>query len=205
MLYLIGGAPRCGKTKLAKKLSKKLNIPVFSTDKLRVDILKKIPQDQVDLKFPFEKMFNGDRVDECFRNHKPIDFLNADKREARTLFNDVKSLVANKNNLNYIIEGVHLLPVYMNKLFDSNSEFRIIYLGKTNEIEILRGLNLNRDKNDWIIGHIKHDITFKRASKMVREYGQYFEKEAEKFGYKYINTESNFFDRLNIACDELMS
>jgi len=34
MIYLIGGAPRCGKTKVAKQLSKKLGIPWISADSL---------------------------------------------------------------------------------------------------------------------------------------------------------------------------
>ncbi|OGF22453.1 hypothetical protein A2Y83_04145 [Candidatus Falkowbacteria bacterium RBG_13_39_14] len=36
MIYLIGGPPRCGKTTLAKEMSKKLRIPWVSTDALEV-------------------------------------------------------------------------------------------------------------------------------------------------------------------------
>ncbi len=36
MIYLIGGPPRCGKTTLAKEMSKKLEIPWISSDALEV-------------------------------------------------------------------------------------------------------------------------------------------------------------------------
>ena len=35
MIYLIGGPPKCGKTTLAKRLSKSLGIPWVSTDTLQ--------------------------------------------------------------------------------------------------------------------------------------------------------------------------
>jgi 2-phosphoglycerate kinase len=206
MIYVIGGAPRCGKTKLAKKISKKLGIPIFSTDVLRVEVLNKTPKNKINIRFPFEEMFCGDQVDECFKNYEPVDFLNADKREARTLIGEIKMFFRDKikQGEDYIIEGVHLLPKYIDALPGLNKEFKVIYLGKLNEEKIMKGLCLNRDKNDWILGHIKRKVTIKRAAAMVCVYGKYFEKESGRFNFEYVNTEDNFINKINIICKKLI-
>lgn len=201
MLYIIGGAPRCGKTKLARILSKKLNVPFFLTDLLRSEVLKKTRKNQVNLKFPFEKMFNGDQVDDCFKKYKPEDFLNADRREARTLFNEIREFIEDKikQKQDYIIEGVHMLPNYIKKFGLRASECKIIYFGKIDKVKILKGLGINRDKDDWILGHIYRKITLKRVADMVSVYGKYFKKESSHYGFKFINTEEDFFNKINEA------
>ena len=52
MFYLIGGAPRTGKTTLAKQLSKKLVLPWISTDTLESVVLKYFSDEELPLKFP---------------------------------------------------------------------------------------------------------------------------------------------------------
>jgi len=206
MLYLIGGAPRCGKTKLAKKISRKLSIPVFSTDELRLYVRDRTPRDEVDGKFPFEAMFDGDQVDRCFERYAPKDFLMADKREARTLFKAVRSFLEDKirKKDDYIIEGVHLLPRYVGKILLPKKEFRAVYLVKTDEGSILDGLKRNNDKKDWILGHIHKKRTLDRAAAMVGVYGRYFTKEAKKFGFRLINTEDCFYHKIDEAGSYLM-
>lgn len=201
MMYIIGGAPRCGKTKLAKKLSSRLNIPIYSTDELRVRRVKEMSVNEVNLMFPFEKMFNGDKVDECFRKHNAEDFLNADKIESNSLFKEIFYFIQHtlRSKNDFIIEGVHLLPCYINEFKLSKKECRVLYLVKVDEVKILNGLKLNRSKKDWIIGHIKKSITLIRASKMVSVYGKYFVKESNKYNIPFINTEENFFKKLKEA------
>jgi len=201
MIYIIGGAPRSGKTKLAKRLSRKLSVPIYSTDKLRIQVARKTPVSKIDLMFPFNRMFDGDKVDECFRKYKSEDFLNADKVEASCLIEEIITFMKHNlnNNNDYIIEGVHLLPRYIKKIQLSISECRIIYLGKIDEHKILNGLKLNKDKKDWIIGHIKKSVSLVRASRMVSVYGKFFLKEAKKYGFKFLNTEEDFFKKLKEA------
>ena len=201
MLYIIGGAPRSGITKLAKMLSRKLNVPIYSTDKLRFRRAKETPANKIDSVFPFERMFNGDKVDECFRIYKPEDFLKADKTEARYLIKEVCDFM--KYNLqkdnDYIVEGVHLLPRYIKDCKLSANKHRVLYLGKINRRKILNGLNLNKDKQDWITGHVKKLISLVRASEMVSVYGEYFFKESKKYGFDFVNTEEDFFKKIKEA------
>ena len=198
MIYIIGGAPRCGKTKLAQKLSKKLNIPIFSTDQLRKDILKSTPYNKIDIRFPFEKMFQGDKVDDFFANHTAKDILNADLRESRSLWKIINDFIEDKIHLNqdYIIEGVHLLPKYINLLPKLGEKFKIMYIGKIDTDKILYGLKRNTDKNDWILGHIYKRRSLLKAAEMVSLYSKYFFREAKKYHFKFINTEDDFHQKL---------
>lgn len=198
MIYIIGGAPRCGKTKLAQKLSKKLNIPIFSTDQLRKDILKCTPCNKIDIKFPFEKMFQGDKVDDFFANYTARDILNADLREARSIWKIIKNFIEDKILLNqdYIIEGVHLLPKYVTQLPKLSKKLKILYIGKIDTNKILQGLRRNTDKNDWILGHIYKQRSLLKAAEMVRLYSKYFLREAKKHHFKFVNTEDDFHKKL---------
>ncbi|MCK4892288.1 MAG: hypothetical protein KAS78_06490 [Candidatus Pacebacteria bacterium] len=44
-----------------------------------------------------------------------------------------------------------------------------------------------------------------KAVKTLCEYGKYFQKETEKFGFKSINTENGFNKQINAAVDYLVS
>lgn len=198
MIYIIGGAPRCGKTKLAKKLSRALNFPMISTDHLRVETLKKTSEKMVSKYFPLEEMFRGDKVDRCFLKYTSNDFLKADLKEAGALWTDIKKFLENElqKNKNYIVEGVHLLPKYIHQL-PMQDKLRVIYLGKLDKRKILEGLKRNIDKKDWILGHIKKKITLTRAAEMVSLYSKYFIRQAIKNNYKFLNTEEHFCYLLN--------
>ena len=56
MIYLIGGAPRCGKTILSKQIAQQKNIPWISTDMIRSIVLACTPKAQMNKKFPYEKL-----------------------------------------------------------------------------------------------------------------------------------------------------
>ena len=56
MIYLIGGAPRCGKTKIAKALAEKTHFPWFPADYLGAVVFPYIPENEQGTKFPLKKI-----------------------------------------------------------------------------------------------------------------------------------------------------
>jgi len=54
-VYLIGGPPKCGKTTLAKTLSKRLSIPWISADTLQNIASVYIPEEEYEKYFPHSK------------------------------------------------------------------------------------------------------------------------------------------------------
>jgi len=121
-IILILGAPRCGKTTLAKLLSKSLNYSMISVDDL-VSALRKsnvLPLD-------------GD-ADEITKDIYP--FL-------KEYFNELSN-----NEINYVIEGTHVDFRIVEAL---KNNFNIIGLtfNELTEKKIFQNLRKYDNKNDW--------------------------------------------------------
>lgn len=128
MIYLIGGSPRGGKSILSRELAKKFNIPYISTDNLRPVILPYFKKRKFEY-FPFEKIFNIRNIDNYFKKYTGHEMLNADIKEAKTMWPGVKNLIKYllKCKMDYIIEGVDLLPYFV-KQFKKEKNVKIAYL-----------------------------------------------------------------------------
>src|SRR5680860_870458 len=191
MIYFIGGSPRSGKSILSRKLSKKLNIPYISTDNIRPIVVPYFKKNSSEY-FPFMKMFDGKNVDKFFEDNNGKQMFKADTKESKTIWPGVKSLIDYllECKMDYIIEGVHLLPALV-KTYITNPNIKIIFLTKTDERKIQKGLLSNKNNNDWIVDNLKKEENIKKAAKTLCEYGKYFEKEAEKHGFETINTEND--------------
>lgn len=211
MIYLIGGSPRSGKTKLSRKLSKKLDIPWISVDYLRMFLLPYIPKKDIPSKMPIEDMFF--KKSKCdndlyYQNYSPSQRLRADIREGKTMWPGIKSFIQasiwSKNN--FIIDGVQLLPEKLIQLRGTLfwKHIKIVYLVKTDEEKILPGFFKNNDPSDWLLMCTKKDKIFSEVASMVAIYGRYFEKEAKKYRLKVYNTDKDFKKQINQIVKELI-
>lgn len=200
MLYLIGGSPRGGKSILSRKLSKKLNTPYLSTDNIKPIVMAYFKGENKHKHFPTKKMFDYTAVDKFFKNYNGRQYLSAGLKEAKSIWPGARLLILQLLlcKMDYIIEGVHLLPNLVNE-FKGNRNVKVIFLTKTNEEKIYNGLLKNKDKKDWIMSNIKNKDIIRLAAKSFCIYGEYFLKESKKYRFKYFNTEDNFQSQLNEA------
>ncbi len=207
MIYLIGGSPRSGKSILSRQLAKKLNIGYISTDNLRPVIIKYFSRRQQALKFPFIKMFDSTEVEKFFQKYDGESQLKADLIESRTIWPGVRSLIDHliACRMDYVIEGVHLLPNYINRLKKHEKELKIAYLVKRDAELLLKGLKKSRENNDWIAAHIKDDDVLRLAARSIAVYGEYFYRETGKYSFKTINTEIAFNNKLRSAMEYLLA
>ncbi len=67
-IYFIGGPPKCGKTTIAKRLSKETGIPWISADTLQNIVWAYTPQPEHEARFPHTYM-KGDTPDETYTQH----------------------------------------------------------------------------------------------------------------------------------------
>ena len=78
MIYLIGGAPRCGKTKVAKSLAKKIHVPWFPADYLGAVAFQYIPEEEHAVKFPLSAIHDQDPTNDFlyskYTSKKIVDF-----------------------------------------------------------------------------------------------------------------------------------
>ncbi|MFH0891937.1 MAG: hypothetical protein V1867_04105 [Candidatus Falkowbacteria bacterium] len=204
MIYLIGGSPRGGKSILARELSRALNIPYISTDNLRLVVLPYFKGRDKDKSFPFIKIFESAAIDKFFLRYTGQEMLKADIKEARSIWPGVKSLIDHLLvcKMDYIIEGVHLLPGFVNQ-YKNNRNVRIAFLAKLNEEKIYQGLLKYKHHGDWITDNTENKKVVSAAAKSLFDYGRFFMKETEKYGLRCFNTEDDFHNKIKKACDHL--
>ena len=119
MIYFIGGAPRVGKTQLAKKLSEKTGFSWLSTDNLRESLLylDVISRDHPILKVwinwkdkgYIKKLFNPP-IREIIRSQNE-----ESKEVAKVIEGFIESITY--NNRDFILEGVALFPDFYSQEF----------------------------------------------------------------------------------------
>jgi 2-phosphoglycerate kinase len=204
MIYLIGGSPRSGKSILSRKLSKKLNIPYISTDNLKFVVMPYFKGKEKLKCFPIEKMLDFAAFDKYYENYTGQEMLSANITEAKSMWPGIKSLILYLRacEMDYIIEGVHLLPNLLTRL-SNDKNIKVVFLAKSNEVKILNGLLRNKNNNDWLVDNVKNKKTISIAAKSLCDYGKYFNMESKKYGFRCINTEDNFLDKIQKASDYL--
>jgi 2-phosphoglycerate kinase len=201
MIYLIGGAPRCGKTILAKKIAIKNKISWITTDALRFVILAHTPKTQLKTKFPFEFIPTA-KGQYHFEKYNPKTLLKIETTEAKSMWPGVKALIKQFINCHqdYVIEGVHLLPQLVNQFKNTKywKHIKPVYLIKTDLEKIKQGIPKNKKEFDWILaGGIDVPGRLDKAAQMIQSESIYFAKEAKKYKFKVVNTDTDFNKKIN--------
>lgn len=208
MIYLIGGSPRCGKTILAKKIARSKKISWITTDAIYPIILNSLPKTQVKSKFPQTAMKTpSDKFRFDIYSYKAMN--QAQWIEAKTMWPGTKALIEHiiYREQDYIIEGVHLLPRFINKLKNTGywKNIRVVYLVKRDLNKIIKDFPKNKNEPDWMFPAIKGDeLRIKKAGKMVQTKSEYLYKEARKYNFKVFNTDTNFVQKLRDAQNYLL-
>jgi hypothetical protein len=202
VLYLIGGPPRCGKTKLSGALARRLRIPYFSIDHIASVIPPYIPAERQDESFPLRalrRQVNNDN-DRFFETYSAEEIVAVYQRQAATVWPGVRSFIsyAIEDEHSLILEGWQLLPGFLAEipLAKGADNVQIRFLDKTNVEEIVSGLKANDPLNDWVLTHTKNESTFTRIARMIASFGEATEKDAGEQGFEAINMDSDFAKKI---------
>lgn len=197
---MIGGGPRSGKTTVARALSEKIGVPYISTDYFRLVVMPYFKGDKMALNFPYEVMFDQyDSIHEFFAASGGNDLLEADLKESDVLWEGIEAFLEHMlmSDTDYIVEGFHLLPNFIEKYNDDENVKSVILYKKNVEL-IFDGLKANQNNDDWIASNINSDEVLMKAAESLSVYGKYFEDAISKYeGMNGINTEENFFERID--------
>ncbi len=206
MIYLIGGPPRCGKTVLAKKLSKKMNIPWLSCDTLDAIVQKHTSKKDWAKKFPYSflRRQGASRNNDYFYNtYSPAKIISVLKKQAEAVHGAIDVAIACEiaDGNDYIFEGYHILPSFAQKIIKKygKDKVRSVFLTKFDENKFAKDVRKSTTPNDWLLVLTKKPETFVKVGKMVSLYSKIFEKEAKKFGLQIFNTDVNFNKQINKA------
>lgn len=198
MIYLIGGAPRCGKTILAKKIAVKRKIPCISTDTIRSMVIACTPKRHINKKFPYQHLQleeNAVPYQDMARNSSAV-LLRAEITESKSIWPSTRAMIEHfvECKQDFIIEGVHLLPELVVQLRKMKywKNIKIIYLVKQNKEAILDGFRRNTSPHDWLAGALKNEVVLQKAAAMVCTKSMYIAKQAKKLQFKVVNMDDDF-------------
>lgn len=201
MIYLIGGPPKCGKTTLAKILSKTLGIPWVSTDTLQDVIRPYMDKKSLSVNFPTSAQRGKDN-DEKYSKYSASEIIEAYQQQAKTVYQaiDMFAICEITDGNNFIIEGYHVEPELVAELnLKYPGKIKSIFLIKSEEEKFISDVKKSSTPNDWIIARTINEETFPKIAKMICEYGNYFETEAKKHGLNVLNMDDDFESQINEA------
>lgn len=175
MIYLIGGAPRAGKSILCQQLAARLNIGWISTD-LLLDLLR----------------VKNDAGIKSEWNASP----EAIAADAEWFFPYLERFVRGVSSLaeNYVIEGVDFLPAHVARL-TSAYPIRSVFIGCS---------RMTLQRFDQFPGHspgyasLPEDMR-RQFAQDIPLWSAFIQQEAERFGYAYIDMSDDFPARLSEA------
>jgi|GEM_PF-1428641 len=170
MIYLIGGAPRAGKSLLGQQLSTKLKVSWISTD-LLVEVLR-VKDDGIKVEW----------------NAAP----EAITANAEWFFPYLERFVWGVNSMaeNYVIEGVSFLPAQVKQL-SAQYPIRSVFLGCS---------GMTWDRLNEFPGCSQGYSFLPEAMRRqivqdVPRWSEFIQQETERFGYPYVDMADDFFQR----------
>lgn len=205
-VYLIGWPPKCGKTTLAKTLSKKLSIPWISADTLQnIVYAYTSKEDHRDL-FP-NSYLRWETNDGKYDKYSSKEIIDAYIGQGKTSYKAISMMAETSivDGDDYIIEWYQVTPEVAKEIiekFDQHS-INVIFLYKTDEKKFIDDIHKSTTPNDWIIRRTEKDSTFVKIAKMVSEYWEYFSTEANKYWFESLNMDQGFEQKIQVAIKSL--
>lgn len=202
MIYLIGGPPKCGKTTLSKKLSRELGIPWISADTLTVIIREHLTAKEMAKKFPWSLIRKKTKRsnDVAYATYSAKEVVKAYRVQASSTAKaiDMFSICEIEDKHDYIVEGYQVTPELASRLMKKYGvhNFKAVFLVRKDSDKLVVDFKKSTTHNDWILTNTKNEETYGKIAKMISEYGNYFEKESEKHGYKVFNMDEDFNKQL---------
>ena len=179
MIYLIGGAPRIGKSIIARELANKIDAKFVSTD---------------DLEMPKGGLTWPSFSDNPLENTTtPSERVNLQIEISKALEPTIENLItkASYEQKNVVIEGIHLLPSHVVQYIQKYSA-KAIFIGWKDAMAVLAGMAQNDNPNDWL-KDANEDVR-RQVVGFTVAFSEYIEPEAKKYGLSYIERTENFVE-----------
>jgi 2-phosphoglycerate kinase len=166
-------------------------------------VLACTPKSQINKKFPYEKLQlekDATPYQDMIYNSPRI-LLRAEITESKTLWLSTRRMIEHLIDCqqDYIIDGVHLMPVLVNQLKGTRywKQIRSVYLVKTDLDEIKDGFSRNGSRHDWLSSALKDKDLVDKTARMVQTKSVYIADQAEKNGFTVVDTGKDFEQKLN--------
>jgi 2-phosphoglycerate kinase len=190
MIYFLGGPPRVGKSIISSEIRQRHAVSVVSTDTLGA-VLEKVmsPEAAPDL-FVFNKFHEmpmAKRVE--LIQQDPAALIDYVRKESHVIWKAVTAFIRRENDegRDALMEGVAVLPELMSQMEDI--PHRVVFIGNQGENHkdnIRKYADIN--EHDWMRG--VSDEYIDAFAMFVKRMSIYIEQEAKKYGFEYIEMET---------------
>lgn len=202
MIYLIGGAPRVGKSIVSKSIARNKGIEPISTDDMQNHFSGTIPEERRRELFPLPG-FSGDPSENTLT---PDERVKLQDIEAESLKTEVENAIdaAINDHRDLVIEGVHLSPRIVRELIDKygNDEIIASFVGSMDVERIMSGMGKNTNPNDWLKD--ANEVVRRQVAEFVAAFSKYVEEEAQKNGFLYLERTDEFESDMRRVTESLL-
>ena len=184
--YLIGGAPRVGKTTLAMRVIARHPMFAVSADAVR-DVLQGVlkPATHPDL-FEMLELSRHESAMAKFLDNHPYEGVTMQNDESAIVWPSINQFIQThlSDGQDILVEGVEILPEWLTYV---TYDYKIVFLGNTsadhaNQIAMQAHLN----QHDWM--HRYTDNSIASWAGLVREFSRYVKGQAAEHDMPFIET-----------------
>lgn len=194
-VYLIGGPPKCGKTTLAKTLSRELGIPWISADTLQNIIWAYTPESKHAPLFPHTYL-RGEDNDETYNSHTAKEIVENYISQGKTTYAAIEMMAETYliDGDDFIVEGYQVSPEIVDGIYNKfgTEHIKAVFLIKHDIQKFVEDIHKSTTPNDWILRKTNDAATFQKIAEMVDEYSVYFEEEAKKYNLPVFQMDTDF-------------
>jgi 2-phosphoglycerate kinase len=194
-VYLIGGAPRVGKTSLAMRVLQKRPMFAISADSVRdmlQGVLKPVGAPAL---FKLYELTQNESAIASFLHDHPREGVVLQNDESSFVWPSVDKLICSylADGQDILVEGVEILPA---NLKQASYSYKVVFLGNTSLVHANTiAAQAHANEHDWM--HRYSDKTIEGWSDLVREFSNYIEAETNTYRMPFIEThDDNFEDSL---------
>ncbi len=190
MIYLIGGAPRVGKSIAAKAIAHATSTAPFSTDDVCGQISTAMSEEERALKFPLPG-FSGDPTENTL---SPEDRVKLQIVSAQSLEPEIDRMIADavSNQETLILEGVHLLPDHVRSLVEQYGLKNIspVFVGSEDVGRVVEGIQKNTNPNNWL--KESDPAVIRQVAEFAAAFSAWIRDEAERNSLIYMERSDDF-------------
>lgn len=190
MIYLIGGAPRVGKSIISKSIAETKGIQPISTDDLESRASITFSEEQRRELFPLPG-FSGDPLENTLTPNERVQLqIISSKSLKAEIENAINEAISTRRDL--VIEGIHLLPETVRDLIDHHGKDQIVasFVGSVDVDRIMSGMEKNTNPNDWLKD--ANEIVRKQVAEFVAAFSKYVQEESQRKGFSYLERTDAF-------------
>jgi 2-phosphoglycerate kinase len=193
MIFLLGGAPKVGKSIISNEIRQKHAVSVVSTDTLGAVLENALSPEATPDLFVFSR-FNempvADRVKLMVND--PTELIDYVRRESRVVWKAVETFIRREEDegRDALIEGVAVLPELVNQLEDIHH--RVVFIGNQgNKHKENIKKYAEENEHDWMRGVSDQYVC--AFAMFVERMSAFIEQETKKYGFEYIEMDEELF------------